>query len=166
MSTHEANDPPPFDYDPSTPSGAVIEALYALQDAEALFRGRLRDRLGIGANDLAALQYLARLETVGKEVRPRDLTRTLGVTSAAATIILSRLELRGFVTRTPDPSDGRGQILRLTPQAKKALATAIGTSQGGVRTLFASISDREAKRLVQLLSAVTASLDAGAPLDR
>ena len=39
----------------------VLAAIHAMQDAEALFRARLRKKLGIGASELAAVQFLARL---------------------------------------------------------------------------------------------------------
>lgn len=153
---------PLYDFDPATPSGAIIAALYALQDAEALHRCRLRDLFGIGANDLSALQYIARLENVGRTARPRDITHTLGVTSAATTILLTRLVKRGLVTREPDPHDGRGQLLGLTTEARSTLRDAAGTSQHPLRQKLSTISDRDAKRVVALLAAVTLSLDQGA----
>ncbi|RPE77932.1 MULTISPECIES: MarR family winged helix-turn-helix transcriptional regulator [unclassified Frondihabitans] len=160
----EAVTPPLYDFDPATPSGAVIQALYALQDAEALHRCRLRDHFGIGANDLSAIEYIARLENVGRTPRPRDVTHMLGVTSAATTILLNRLMTRGFVTRQPDPEDGRGQLLGLTPVARAMLQDAAGTSQHALRMKLSTITAREAQRVVSLLDAVTLSLDKGAPV--
>lgn len=153
---------PLYDFDPATPSGAIIAALYALQDAEALHRCRLRDLFEIGANDLSAIQFIARLENVGRATRPRDITHTLGVTSAATTILLTRLVKRGYVTREPDPDDGRGQLLGLTAEARSKLRDAAGTSQHPLRKKLSTISEREAKRVVALLAAVTLSLDEGA----
>lgn len=155
--------PSVFDYDPATSSGSIIGALYALQDAEALFRGRMRDHLGIGSNDLGAIQYLARLENVGRDARPRDVTETLGVTSAATTILLTRLVRRGFVTRHPDPQDGRGQLLRLTAEVRSRMAAALGDSQAALALRLAAIGPREAKRVVDLLAVVTDSLNRGVP---
>lgn len=153
---------PLFDFDPRTPSGSVIGALYALQDAEALFRCRMRELLGIGANDFATIQYLARLENIGRDVRPRDVTQTLGVTSAATTIMLTRLVGRGLVTRHSDPQDGRGQLLRLTQEARRRLTDAIGDSQSALAERLSALSHLDARRTVSLLDEVTSSLTRGA----
>lgn len=153
---------PLFEYDPTTPAGSVIAALYALQDAEALFRCRMRDLFEIGANDLAAIQFMARLEHAGREVRPRDIAETLGVTRAAATIMLTRLMHRGLVSKRDDPHDGRGQVLRLTDETRTRLTAAIGSSQMGLSKLLSALGAREARRVVSLIDEVTVSLETGA----
>jgi DNA-binding MarR family transcriptional regulator len=155
---------PAVDLDATSPAGSVLAALYALQDAEALFRCRMRDFLGVGANEFGALDYVARLGDAGREVRPRDITRTLGITRAATTILLNRLEQRGFLTRNQDPHDGRGQLVELTTMTRGRLAEAYGNSQIGVRDRLSKVTSREAKRIVVLLGAVTASLESAAPL--
>jgi DNA-binding MarR family transcriptional regulator len=151
-------------YDAGTPAGSVIEALYSLQDAQALFRCRMRELLDLGANELGALQYLARVESAGRSARPRDISKNLGVTSAATTILLGRLVDRGFVTRRADPVDGRGQLLRLTDDAHSRLSGALGDSRSGLAARLAALTPREAKRVVVLLGAVTDSLARSAPL--
>ena len=84
--------PIPVDYvhDPDSNSGRVVDAIYALQDAEALFRARLRSKLGIGASELTTVQFLARLETRHMSARPMDVAAHLGMTSGAASIIVAR----------------------------------------------------------------------------
>nr|BFF16004.1 hypothetical protein GCM10025699_73070 [Microbacterium flavescens] len=116
-----------FVFEADTSSGRVVAAIYAMQDAAALFQARLRARVDIGANELVAVQYLARLEMQGIQGRPKGLAAVLGVTSSAASIIVTRLVSRGYVTREANPHDGRGQVLALT----RALHDDVRRATGG-----------------------------------
>jgi DNA-binding MarR family transcriptional regulator len=143
-------------------SSDVIGALHALQSAEAQFRGRMRKRLHLGANELLAVQLISRLQRQGLEVRPDDVTAALGVTSAATSIILTRLVDRRFVTRHSNPSDGRRQYLRLTDELNTAMANAIGKSQVSVLGKLGGLTAAESRLVMMLLGSVTDSYDAGA----
>ncbi|MBF4577911.1 MarR family winged helix-turn-helix transcriptional regulator [Frondihabitans sp. VKM Ac-2883] len=137
----------------------LVEAMSALQTAEALLRWRLRDLFDLRANEMVALEYLARLEHLGQPVRVLDVARVLGVTNGAGTIIVACLMERGLVTRTENPRDGRSKLLQLTPKAATAFADALGGSRMDLRILLAGLSLRERKRLIVLLTAVTDSLN-------
>jgi DNA-binding MarR family transcriptional regulator len=56
--------------------------------------------------------------------RPTELARRAGVTPQAMAEFARYLEARGYVERVPDPSDGRGRIVRLTPRGREASAVA------------------------------------------
>lgn len=145
-----------------TISSDVIDALHALQSAESQFRGRMRQRLHLGANELLAVQLISRLQRQGLEVRPDDVTAALGVTSAATSIILTRLVDRHFVTRHSNPHDGRRQYLRLTEELNTAMAKAIGKSQVAALDKLAGLTAVESGLVMMLLGSVTDSYDAGA----
>lgn len=153
-----------FVFEPDTSSGRVVAAIYAMQDAAALFQARLRAKVDIGANELVAVQYLARLEMQGIEARPKDLAATLGVTSSAASIIVTRLVARGYVTRQVTPHDGRGQVLALTPALHDVVRRASGGGRLGALGQVTSLSDRESSRIVRLLGQVTSGF-AGSAVD-
>src|SRR5213593_5173940 len=46
--------------------------------------------------------------------RPKDVAAALGVSRAAATTLIQRLESKGLVETTPDPDDDRGVRVALT----------------------------------------------------
>jgi DNA-binding MarR family transcriptional regulator len=142
------------------PNG-VIDAFYLLQNAEALYQSRLRERLHIGANELGALQFISRLAVLGQDVRALDVAQSLGVTSGATSAILSHLVKLGYLTRTANPRDGRGKLLHLSPEAARAVSYTLDDSQSVLSLLVSGMSLREAKRIVVLLTAVTSSLDSG-----
>jgi DNA-binding MarR family transcriptional regulator len=150
---------------PESDPDDVLTAIYALQDAEALFRARLRKKLGIGASELAAVQFLARLESRDMTGRPVDVAAHLGISTSAVSPVVVRLERRGFVVRRPDPDDGRGVLLALTPAAHAAVLAAAGRGRAAALKDVAALPDRDARRFVALLTGLTTGYTAGAAPD-
>lgn len=75
--------------------------------AAVVFNHALAERLGLGPSDLKCLDLLLeRGPMTGSE-----LVAITGLTSGAVTGVAARLERAGFLRRTPDPGDGRKQIL-------------------------------------------------------
>lgn len=56
--------------------------------------------------------------------RPTELARRANVTPQAMAEIGRYLEQHGYVERLPDPSDGRGRVLRLTVRGREASSVA------------------------------------------
>ncbi|CAB3739165.1 hypothetical protein LMG27174_06530 [Paraburkholderia rhynchosiae] len=71
----------------------------------------------------AELLLLDALLTSGPPYRqsPTQLQKPLAMTLGGITKCVSRLEQMGLVERTPDPTDGRGILVRMKPQARKIL---------------------------------------------
>ena len=57
---------------------------------------------------------------------PVELSRRLGVTSAAATQSVHRLQAAGHVVRTPHPGDRRRQVLQVTPSGAAHVFSELG----------------------------------------
>lgn len=53
--------------------------------------------------------------------RPKDIAEQLGVSRAAATTFIQRLEAKGLVETTPDPDDDRGVRAALTRRGLEVL---------------------------------------------
>ena len=51
-----------------------------------------------------------------RRARIRDLTPQLLLSQPSVSRLIERLELRGLVSRSGDPSDARGTLVALTPQ--------------------------------------------------
>src|SRR5438309_11739857 len=56
--------------------------------------------------------------------RPKDVAAALGVSRAAATTFIQRLEAKGLVETTPDPEDDRGVRVTLTRRGLDGLLRA------------------------------------------
>lgn len=65
---------------------------------------------------------LAAVDEAGPDgARPSDIARRLGVSRAAATTFIQRLEVKGVVETTPDPEDDRGVRVSLTRRGIEVL---------------------------------------------
>lgn len=102
---------------------------------------------------------LAALRRAGEPYRlsPGGLIRETHVTSGTMTNRVDRLTARGLVRRDPDPDDGRGTLVTLTPEGRAivdaALVTLLDVEMELLRDLPAGDRERFAGYLRALLSA-------------
>ena len=88
------------------------------------------------------------------------LCRQLGVSTGAMTNRLDKLERAGLVTRSRDPADRRGVLLKLTPAGRAKLDQYIDTGAARERQLLSALTKRDKRELNRLLGALLASLSA------
>jgi DNA-binding MarR family transcriptional regulator len=88
------------------------------------------------------------------ELTPSRLTSNLRRSSGGITKMVSRLEARGLVRRTPDPDDGRGCRVRLTRagQAIQERVFAALSASGGLLGPLGALGDTD-RALDRLLDA-------------
>ena len=98
-------------------------ALREVLTLTALARTVLARRLGLSVHDVEAMEHVMLAE---EAVGPGELSRRLGVTSAAATQSVHRLQAAGHVARTPHPTDRRRQILEVTPSGAAHVFSELG----------------------------------------
>ncbi len=77
---------------------------------------------GLTLPQFTVLNHFARL---GGERSPADLARAFQVTRGTMTSTLQRLEEKGFIRIDPDPRDGRGKRVTLTPEGRAARDAAV-----------------------------------------
>lgn len=98
---------------PSPPQvDSLQEGMRELLTLSALARTVMARRLGLSVHDVEAMEHVM---LSGGSVGPAELSRRLGVTTAAATQSVHRLQAAGHVTRHPHPDDRRRQVLEVTP---------------------------------------------------
>jgi len=108
---------------------------------------------------------LAALRRAGQpyELSPGALlTRTL-VTSGTMTNRIDRLEHRGSVARRPDPSDGRGVLVRLTDDGRALVDTALEDLLDRERRLLAELDPASLASLAGELRRLVAPFDGARP---
>jgi DNA-binding MarR family transcriptional regulator len=144
-------------------------------DAEAMgIFGRIQ-RIARAAGDAATATYaqfgitrgdfdvLATLRRAGEPfaLSPSALSASLMLTSGGITQRVDRLDHTELVTRTPDPSDRRGQIVALTSKGRDLVDAAVTAGLKTQQQLLDPLGPdtrRELDRsLRQLLAAVTSS---------
>jgi len=102
----------------------VLDALRVYRVAELAMRRRTRESMSMGENELLVLRYLLREPDRG--VRPGELTRYLGLSTASTTAILDRLERSGHVTRVANPDDRRSIFVQATEMAHDEVRRTLG----------------------------------------
>jgi DNA-binding MarR family transcriptional regulator len=77
------------------------------------FEGTVSTALSVNRRDFDAMQHLIQ----NGPLSPTDIAHRLGVTTAAATVIVDRLTAVGHVTRQPHPTDRRAVLVVPNPDS-------------------------------------------------
>lgn len=91
----------------------ATQLMREILDLSKAFQSHLRTELTVNSTDLDAMEHLLREGPMG----PTELARRLGVSTAAATTIVDRLEALGHASRTQHPTDRRGVIVVPSPDS-------------------------------------------------
>ncbi|MEH0580834.1 MULTISPECIES: MarR family transcriptional regulator [Streptomyces] len=135
---------------PSVASPEVIEIERALTRITYLStRARQHDRLMTLAGvplDRAAVALLRQVAD-SEPLRPGELAQRLGVEASHVTRTVQQLQKSGYVTRVPDPHDGRAQRIELTEAGRAAIDR---VRDAGVRGMQLALSDWSPEELGRL----------------
>jgi DNA-binding MarR family transcriptional regulator len=113
----------------------------------------------------SSFDVLASLRRAGPpyELSPTDLYRELMRTSGAMTNRLKRLEQAGLIERRPDPGDGRGRLVRLTPRGRRLVDEIAPLHLENERRLLAALDDDDRRALARLLRTLAGALERSGP---
>ncbi|WP_446664100.1 MarR family winged helix-turn-helix transcriptional regulator [Flexivirga sp. B27] len=139
----------------------------------ALFRmvrlaGHSREALRelLRTDDLSYDEFMTLHALVGGQVddgvatsTPARLAEHAGVSRAAMTGRLDKLERAGLIVRSPDPADGRGVVVRITPDGRSAWDRIIGRWSAAEQDLLGGLSVAELTRLNALLRKACAHIE-------
>lgn len=82
---------------------------------------------------------------------PTELAEALLLTPGGMTVRLHRLQAAGLISRTPNPDDGRGVLVRLTPAGVELAEHAFVTVLDAQAVSIRSLSAVEQRQLADLL---------------
>ena len=122
-----------------TPTLAALRELLILSERAGPAGARRAD---LGHTDLRALELL-----LARPVGPAELARKLGVTTAAATGIVDRLEARGHAERRAHTTDGRRTEVSMTDSAREEVL-------GYLVPMFAALAEVDASFSAEELQVV------------
>ena len=94
------------------------------------------------------------------QLSPGQLVTQTLVTSGTMTNRVDRLAARGFVARSPDPSDRRGVIVALTDTGREAVDGALVDLLRRERELLARLPEAQRHDLAALLRGLLEPFDA------
>ncbi len=110
---------------------------------------------GIKPLGLAPGQFMVLLELWREDgLTQRDLVARLDVEQATLANTLARMERDGLVTRTPHPTDGRAQSIRLTARARSLEEPATGAATGVNQRLLRDLKPKERRRFLAAMREV------------
>lgn len=135
---------PDIDFSPLEVGTRVLRAAHFLQ-------ARL-DRIAAayGLSHQGDLEVLTELDLIGP-LTPSELAEDLLLTSGGMTVRLNRLQTAGLIERQPNPHDGRGVLVHLTPAGKDLAEDALITVLQAQTEIVESLEPTDRNQLSQLL---------------
>lgn len=112
-------------------------------------------RLGLGVNDMAAMDHLLQDGPLG----PAELGNFLGMRSASATALVDRLEAAGHVERRPHPTDRRRLVVEPTPHAVEEVLGVIRPLVASLDAVAAGLAPDERQAVARYLRQVSEVLN-------
>jgi len=140
-----------------TPVGVIARLGRATAYIDAAINARL-DEFGLSRGSWDVLASLRR-SGLPYRLSPTQLYQALMRTSGAMTHRLSRLERAGLITRLPDPEDGRGMLVELTPAGVQLVDEVAPAHLSNERSLLAALSAEEQNHLADLLRKMLAAFE-------
>jgi DNA-binding MarR family transcriptional regulator len=122
--------------------------MQAYQRSTQAFDDAVGRALGVNPTDLRGLDWL-----VDGPKSAGELSRATGLSSAATTTLIDRLEAKRFVERIPDPMDRRRVLARMTPEGAERVGRYYGPLVAEGSRLLDGIGDQVLDRMVEWLVA-------------
>ena len=144
------------DLDPSAKhvSGRIVRLATLLEHAY----GQALAPVGI---DLGGYGVLVALRRAGApyQLTPTELARHRLMTSGGMTALIDRLERRGLVSRSPNPNDRRGSLIRLTDEGRVVVDQAMQLHEQAEHRHIDALDDDERDQLTSLLRKLLLAVD-------
>lgn len=84
-------------------------------------------------------------------MKASQLSRKMQVTQPTITQIISNLEKKGFITRTPDEEDRRAIQISVTKKGRDSLSECTDSFNGKLRALINDFGEEKTRTLINLL---------------
>jgi DNA-binding MarR family transcriptional regulator len=133
---------------------SVGKATQAYQRATDGFDDEVGRKLGLNPTDLRCLDWLTEAAMTAGE-----LTEATGLSSAATTTLLDRLERKGYVQRERDTVDRRKVRVALTPGGRELIGGLYGPLAHDGSQGLAKFTDAELEKVLDFLGEATELVD-------
>jgi len=88
--------------------------------------------------------------------RPSELAERLQITRQSVNDLLGHLEQHGYLTREPDPADGRARVVRLTARGRQLQETIHGQARVAEQRIAGTLGASRFAQLQRALEDLTA----------
>jgi DNA-binding MarR family transcriptional regulator len=137
---------------------AVVSALQQLDEAAQQAQRRAVLDLGMNHADVLATRYLLQADRDGQCLSPTDLSKLLGMTTAAASKLVDRLVEAGKAERVAHPTDKRAQIIVPTPAAAADVLASYSLIHTPLVKIINELTSDEARAIVLFSEKLTSAL--------
>jgi DNA-binding MarR family transcriptional regulator len=144
--------------DLQTDAMAVFGRIYRLARIVGDRQEQAYARLGINRGEFDVLATLRR-SGVPFQLSPKALSSTLMLTTGGMTGRLDRLEERGLVRRTPDPTDRRGLLITLLAAGHELVDRAVVAGLDVQREVLEQLPPESRRQLDALLRDLLAAAE-------
>lgn len=134
----------------ATPSLVALRALTRIADQVPAAVAR---RAGLSHNEMRTLDLLAE-----GPLGPAELARELGVSTAAASGIIDRLESRGHATRVAHGSDGRRTSVTISDEGRREVGSYLMPMYRELARIDAELTDDERALVARYLDGVVRAM--------
>lgn len=129
----------------------VLSPIHQANRQASLYLDRSLADLGISAQEGQLLAFVAARDGVPVKA----IARLLGVVNSTLTTILRRLEGKGLLLRSENPSDARSSLLLATEEGRRIGELARARVLQLERRVQAHLSDADLAALLRIVAAVT-----------
>lgn len=134
---------------------SVMEALAELRGAEQRLSQASRRYMRLNETDMRALHYLIVCANRELVATPSGIAHHLGISTAATTKLLDRLEKGGHTRRAPHPSDRRALAITITPETRRVAMETVGRQQAKRFYAAARLTRAERDLVIRFLRDMT-----------
>ena len=134
----------------------VLAALRRITRAIDLHSRGLMQQVGLTAPQLAAIQAIDRLQPITAGA----LAKSINLSQATVTGILTRLETRGLVSRLRSDRDRRTVVVELTEEGRATLENAPSLLQDRFRRELLMLREWEQTQMLATLQRIASMMDA------
>lgn len=144
----------------STPQGMAIHLFVRVSHMHhAAIEGRI-SKLGFHHSQHRMLMHLARYEHIPSQ---KELADAMGISPAAVTTTLKRLEKEGYIARTVTDADNRRNEIRITDAGLAAINESRAIFEAVDSRLFDGISEEELSAFTSVLERMRDNLKEETP---
>lgn len=136
----------------------ILQALRAVQRADAEMRRRASRDMGMNRTDVRALRFVIAQEVLGEVVTAQALAAELGISTASTTKLLDRLGRSGHLERHPHPTDRRSVAVGATDHAHREIRERLGPMHERMMEIARSVPARSRADVTAFLQAIAAEL--------
>jgi DNA-binding MarR family transcriptional regulator len=138
---------------------SLVAAYERFRRADAAIYQRIRSVTGMSDNELRLAQYVLQAHRQGREVKPTEIARHLGISSASTTALLDRLERGGALQRLSHPTDRRSILIAPTDEVEARLSATVEEYGRRLAQLSAQLSDQDRAAVERFLGALADAAD-------